>query len=144
MHRPDVAPSAPLQFSIDELRRQMDKKHNIRNMSVIAHVDHVSAAAAAWESRSPNIIFRVTGAGGDGAIGCLLVCSLGGRVTVRLMPRVTHRRGRTLLSLTCRFAPMTLRPSFRPLLRPAAPPPHATETKLTKIPNFHFYRARAP
>ena len=33
---------ASLQFSIDELRRQMDKKHNIRNMSVIAHVDHVS------------------------------------------------------------------------------------------------------
>ena len=33
----------PPQFSIDELRRQMDKKHNIRNMSVIAHVDHVSA-----------------------------------------------------------------------------------------------------
>ena len=33
---------SPPQFSIDELRRQMDKKHNIRNMSVIAHVDHVS------------------------------------------------------------------------------------------------------
>ena len=33
--------SFPSQFSIDELRRQMDKKHNIRNMSVIAHVDHV-------------------------------------------------------------------------------------------------------
>jgi len=27
-------------FSIDELRGLMDKKHNIRNMSVIAHVDH--------------------------------------------------------------------------------------------------------
>jgi len=27
-------------FSIDELRKQMDFKHNIRNMSVIAHVDH--------------------------------------------------------------------------------------------------------
>jgi elongation factor 2 len=27
-------------FTIDDLRRIMDKKHNIRNMSVIAHVDH--------------------------------------------------------------------------------------------------------
>ena len=41
---PDLSPFVlPPQFSIDELRRQMDKKHNIRNMSVIAHVDHVSA-----------------------------------------------------------------------------------------------------
>lgn len=28
------------QFSTEELREQMDKKFNIRNMSVIAHVDH--------------------------------------------------------------------------------------------------------
>ena len=43
---PDLSPFVlPPQFSIDELRRQMDKKHNIRNMSVIAHVDHVSAPA---------------------------------------------------------------------------------------------------
>lgn len=27
-------------FTIDEIRSIMDKKHNIRNMSVIAHVDH--------------------------------------------------------------------------------------------------------
>jgi elongation factor 2 len=27
-------------FTVDEIRRIMDKKHNIRNMSVIAHVDH--------------------------------------------------------------------------------------------------------
>lgn len=27
-------------FTIDQLRGIMDKKHNIRNMSVIAHVDH--------------------------------------------------------------------------------------------------------
>lgn len=27
-------------FTIDQLREIMDKKHNIRNMSVIAHVDH--------------------------------------------------------------------------------------------------------
>ncbi|KAL2642591.1 hypothetical protein R1flu_010178 [Riccia fluitans] len=29
-----------VKFTVDELRRIMDKKHNIRNMSVIAHVDH--------------------------------------------------------------------------------------------------------
>ena len=29
-----------VKFSADELRNIMDKKHNIRNMSVIAHVDH--------------------------------------------------------------------------------------------------------
>lgn len=29
-----------VKFTADELRRIMDKKHNIRNMSVIAHVDH--------------------------------------------------------------------------------------------------------
>merc|ERR1712005_11993 len=27
-------------FTIEELRTIMDRKHNIRNMSVIAHVDH--------------------------------------------------------------------------------------------------------
>jgi elongation factor 2 len=27
-------------FTVDEIRRIMDRKHNIRNMSVIAHVDH--------------------------------------------------------------------------------------------------------
>ena len=29
-----------VKFTADELRRIMDLKHNIRNMSVIAHVDH--------------------------------------------------------------------------------------------------------
>lgn len=29
-----------VKFTIDEIRALMDKKHNIRNMSVIAHVDH--------------------------------------------------------------------------------------------------------
>ncbi|KAH8945813.1 hypothetical protein BDL97_12G060900 [Sphagnum fallax] len=29
-----------VKFTSDELRRIMDKKHNIRNMSVIAHVDN--------------------------------------------------------------------------------------------------------
>ena len=27
-------------FTVDQIRAIMDKKHNIRNMSVIAHVDH--------------------------------------------------------------------------------------------------------
>lgn len=27
-------------FTVDQMRAIMDKKHNIRNMSVIAHVDH--------------------------------------------------------------------------------------------------------
>jgi elongation factor 2 len=29
-----------VKFTAEELRRIMDKKNNIRNMSVIAHVDH--------------------------------------------------------------------------------------------------------
>jgi hypothetical protein len=29
-----------VKFTIDQLRKLMDLKHNIRNMSVIAHVDH--------------------------------------------------------------------------------------------------------
>jgi translation elongation factor EF-4 len=29
-----------VKFTIEEIRALMDKKHNIRNMSVIAHVDH--------------------------------------------------------------------------------------------------------
>ncbi|PKI36727.1 hypothetical protein CRG98_042892, partial [Punica granatum] len=29
-----------VKFTADELRAIMDRKHNIRNMSVIAHVDH--------------------------------------------------------------------------------------------------------
>ena len=31
---------AMVKFTIDQLRKLMDLKHNIRNMSVIAHVDH--------------------------------------------------------------------------------------------------------
>merc|ERR1712159_551668 len=34
------APSIMVNFTIEELRAIMDRKHNIRNMSVIAHVDH--------------------------------------------------------------------------------------------------------
>lgn len=33
-------PSFQVHFTIDEIRSIMDKKANIRNMSVIAHVDH--------------------------------------------------------------------------------------------------------
>jgi translation elongation factor EF-4 len=33
-----------VKFTTDQLRKLMDKKHNIRNMSVIAHVDHGARA----------------------------------------------------------------------------------------------------
>merc|ERR1711968_258951 len=33
-------PATMVKFTIDEIRALMDKQHNIRNMSVIAHVDH--------------------------------------------------------------------------------------------------------
>lgn len=36
---PPVAP-AQVNFTVDQIRAIMDKKANIRNMSVIAHVDH--------------------------------------------------------------------------------------------------------
>lgn len=36
-----------VKFTIDQLRGLMDKKHNIRNMSVIAHVDHGTPLAGA-------------------------------------------------------------------------------------------------
>ena len=53
------------QFSIDELRKQMDFKHNIRNMSVIAHVDHVSARSLAHTIAS-NIPEVKAAVGGEG------------------------------------------------------------------------------
>ncbi|CAL9193338.1 unnamed protein product [Musa hybrid cultivar] len=31
-----------VRFTVEKLRNIMDKKHDIRNMSVIAHVDHVT------------------------------------------------------------------------------------------------------
>ena len=36
----DACLGAQVKFTIDELRVLMDKQKNIRNMSVIAHVDH--------------------------------------------------------------------------------------------------------
>ena len=36
----DVFLFEQVKFTAEELRRIMDYKHNIRNMSVIAHVDH--------------------------------------------------------------------------------------------------------
>lgn len=35
-----------VKFTIDEIRARMDYKHNIRNMSVIAHVDHGEESGA--------------------------------------------------------------------------------------------------
>jgi hypothetical protein len=48
-----------VKFTIDEIRKLMDKKWNIRNMSVIAHVDHGRQLAgrhgAAWIRPSPPL-----------------------------------------------------------------------------------------
>ena len=41
-----------VKFTIDQLRKLMDKKHNIRNMSVIAHVDHGACQPARYAERS--------------------------------------------------------------------------------------------
>lgn len=45
-----------VKVTADELRASMDKKHNIRNMSVIAHVDHgqPSFAIALYVCSSTN------------------------------------------------------------------------------------------
>jgi hypothetical protein len=40
-----------VKFTADELRRIMDYKHNIRNMSVIAHVDHGMISIILWLTR---------------------------------------------------------------------------------------------
>ena len=40
-----------MKFTIEQIRLLMDKKHNIRNMSVIAHVDHgepLTPSSASW------------------------------------------------------------------------------------------------
>jgi hypothetical protein len=36
----DLDDDAQVNFSVDQMRSIMDLKHNIRSMSVIAHVDH--------------------------------------------------------------------------------------------------------
>ena len=41
-----------MKFTADELRRIMDLKENIRNMSVIAHVDHGIVSIVLWVIRS--------------------------------------------------------------------------------------------
>lgn len=38
--RPDLTFPFQVNFTVDQIRAIMDKKSNIRNMSVIAHVDH--------------------------------------------------------------------------------------------------------
>ena len=40
-----------LQFTIEEIRMLMDKQKNIRNMSVIAHVDH--GRQLCWLAEAP-------------------------------------------------------------------------------------------
>ena len=39
-HDPPLLHPAQVNFTVDQIRAIMDKKANIRNMSVIAHVDH--------------------------------------------------------------------------------------------------------
>ena len=39
-HDPSLPHPAQVNFTVDQIRAIMDKKANIRNMSVIAHVDH--------------------------------------------------------------------------------------------------------
>jgi hypothetical protein len=43
-----IAARAQVKFTIDELRVLMDKQKNIRNMSVIAHVDHGELSCKYW------------------------------------------------------------------------------------------------
>uniref|UniRef100_A0A914S6U4 Tr-type G domain-containing protein n=1 Tax=Parascaris equorum TaxID=6256 RepID=A0A914S6U4_PAREQ len=48
----NVSTGSQVNFTIDEIRSIMDRKKNIRNMSVIAHVDHgIIAGAKAGETR---------------------------------------------------------------------------------------------
>lgn len=42
-----------VKFTIDQLRKLMDLKHNIRNMSVIAHVDHGMPVSASFCAAVP-------------------------------------------------------------------------------------------
>lgn len=64
-----------VKFTIDQLRKLMDKQHNIRNMSVIAHVDHgelLGPDRGLMNSRCPRALFRM----GPITFGCIISASV--------------------------------------------------------------------
>lgn len=55
--------SLQVKFTMEQVRRIMDKKHNIRNMSVIAHVDHGASSAVKLQVYR-LVLVRPEGSGG--------------------------------------------------------------------------------
>merc|ERR1712042_92017 len=75
-------PAKMVNFTIDQIREIMDKKHNIRNMSVIAHVDHgkstltdslVTKAGIIAQARAGDM--RFTDTRQDGQDRCITIKS---------------------------------------------------------------------
>jgi hypothetical protein len=71
-----------VKFTIDQLRKLMDKKHNIRNMSVIAHVDHGARPGDPLSSRKFTYGMLQL---------CALACSEGVPLLFPLIIPITHK-----------------------------------------------------